>query len=190
MLGWMVTPEMGQEPNEGDWWACDNGCFSHPERFDMARYAEFIERVLAKHGERCLFVTAPDVPFDAGRTLQRFDHYGAATKATGARVALVTQDGMGVEDLPWRDLGAVFVGGSTEWKTGQESAEIISAARARGLWVHMGRVNSYRRLKAAASLGCDSVDGTFLKYGPDTNWPRLRAWLERHTASPVMRLGA
>ena len=30
----------------------------------------------------------------------------------------------------------------------------------RGKWVHMGRVNSTRRIRYAASIGCDSVDGT------------------------------
>lgn len=188
MLGWMVTPEMGNEPNAGDWWAADNGCFAHPERFDMERYAAYLDKRLAVHGETCLFVTAPDVPFDADGTLQRFERYGERVKATGARVALVTQDGMHAEDIPWRDLDALFVGGSTEWKTGQESSALITTARERGLWVHMGRVNSYRRLKTAASMGCDSVDGTYLKYGPDVNWPKLKGWLDRHKNSPVMRL--
>ena len=42
----------------------------------------------------------------------------------------------------------------------------------------MGRVNSLRRLRLAAADGYDSVDGTFLAFGPDVNLPRLRAWLE------------
>src|ERR1039458_8626117 len=31
---------------------------------------------------------------------------------------------------------------------------------ARNVWVHVGRVNSLRRLVDAASIGCDSIDGT------------------------------
>jgi len=25
----------------------------------------------------------------------------------------------------------------------------------------------------------DSVDGTYLKHGPDVNWPKLNAWLDK-----------
>jgi hypothetical protein len=39
----------------------------------------------------------------------------------------------------------------------------------RGKWLHMGRVNSARRFAIAELMGCDSVDGTYLTYGPDTN---------------------
>ena len=44
--------------------------------------------------------------------------------------------------------------------------------------VHCGRVNSWRRLRACAVSGVDSVDGTYLKFGPDANWPTLTAWLD------------
>jgi hypothetical protein len=40
----------------------------------------------------------------------------------------------------------------------------------------MGRVNSGRRWQYAEALGCDTVDGTFLAFGPDENLPRLRSW--------------
>jgi hypothetical protein len=26
-------------------------------------------------------------------------------------------------------------------------------------------------------MGCDTADGTFLVFGPQKNWPRLRHWL-------------
>jgi hypothetical protein len=34
-----------------------------------------------------------------------------------------------------------------------------------------------KRLRPAASIGCDSVDGTLLAYGPDRNLPELLGWL-------------
>ena len=49
--------------------------------------------------------------------------------------------------------------------------------QADGRWCHMGRVNSLRRLRLAAQDGYDSVDGTFLAYGPDKNLPRLLTYL-------------
>jgi hypothetical protein len=41
----------------------------------------------------------------------------------------------------------------------------------------MGRVNSLRRLRYAHSIGCHSVDGTHLAYGPDRKLPELLGWL-------------
>jgi hypothetical protein len=44
-------------------------------------------------------------------------------------------------------------------------------------------VNSLRRLRHAAAIGCHSVDGTYLAYGPDRNLPTLLRWLAiiKHT---------
>ncbi len=64
-------------------------------------------------------------------------------------------------------LGALFVGGATnEFKLGPAVEMIIAEARQRRVWTHMGRVNSLRRLAYAASIGCDSIDGT--------KWVRFR----------------
>ena len=54
---------------------------------------------------------------------------------------------------------------------------IAAEAKARGKWIHMGRVNSERRYRYAADIGCDSADGTYLTFGPDQNLPRLMAWI-------------
>jgi hypothetical protein len=51
------------------------------------------------------------------------------------------------------------------------------------MWVHMGRVNSWRRYSYAAGLGIDSVDGTLLAHGPDLHLPRVLAW-QRAAAQP------
>jgi hypothetical protein len=48
----------------------------------------------------------------------------------------------------------------------------------------MGRVNSRRRLAYAATIGCDSVDGTHLAYGPDRRLPELIGWLTECNARP------
>jgi hypothetical protein len=77
----------------------------------------------------------------------------------------------------WREFDALFVGGSTEWKLGEDAAWLVQQARGRDKWVHMGRVNSLRRLRYAHRIGCQSVDGTFLAFGPDLNLARLCGWL-------------
>lgn len=71
----------------------------------------------------------------------------------------------------------------TEWKLGEAAARLVAAAKARGLWVHMGRVNSYKRIAYAASIGCDSSDGTYLNFGKKAdrliNTLKVFGWLDR-----------
>lgn len=188
MLGFMITPDMGNHVPEDSWWAMDNACFNHPDDFNFDRFERSLKARMAYAGDRLLFVVTPDVPFDADGTIRRFEEYKDRMKKLGAPVAFVTQDGMQLEDLPWNDFDAMFVGGSTVWKTGTESGALIREAKRRGKWVHMGRVNSLRRLYVAESMGCDSVDGTFLAKGPKVNWPRMLHWFEQFKLQPVMAL--
>ena len=88
----------------------------------------------------------------------------------------MAQDGLEVLPVPWESFDVLFIGGSTEWKLGPHARALIAEAKARGKWVHMGRVNSRRRFLYADLLGCDSVDGTYLVFGPDVNLPRLINW--------------
>lgn len=53
----------------------------------------------------------------------------------------------------------------------------MAQAKERGLWVHMGRVNSYRRLRHARRIGCDSVDGGMFSRWSKTYLPLALAWL-------------
>jgi hypothetical protein len=43
----------------------------------------------------------------------------------------------------------------------------------------MGRINSLRRLRYAAAIGCHSADGTCLTYAPQQKLPRLLSWLDQ-----------
>ncbi len=48
-----------------------------------------------------------------------------------------------------------------------------------GKWVHVGGVNSWRRLELVAGWDVDSVDATYLAFAPDANGRRLSCWLRR-----------
>ena len=54
----------------------------------------------------------------------------------------------------------------------------MTEAKRRGKHVHMGRVNSKTRYRYAEAIGCDSVDGTYLAFGPDENLPKLLSWVD------------
>jgi len=161
-LGRLVTPRHFCSLHEhGQWpWAADNDCF---QRLDPAAYSRMLDALVGKSG-RCLFVTAPDVVADARATAHLFEVWWRALTRRGLPAALVAQDGLEHLDrwlaMAWPRIDALFIGGSTNWKLGPAAETLVKDAKARGKWVHMGRVNSARRIRYAASIGCDSVDGT------------------------------
>lgn len=175
-LGWLLTPNMGNRlPSTGAWGA-DNGCFTQPHTYSDERYLAWLAKMAPASG-RCLFATAPDVVGDAAATLARSLPMLPRLRSAGYLAALVAQDGLEDEQVPWQAFDVLFIGGSTEWKMGPECAALITEAKARGKLVHVGRVNSAKRFRHFAALGADSADGTFLAFGPAKNLPKLRSWL-------------
>ena len=67
---------------------------------------------------------------------------------------------MPINEIPFDKFSSLFIGGSTEYKLSEETANIVRIAKEKDKWIHMGRVNSYKRIRYANSIGCDSVDGT------------------------------
>jgi hypothetical protein len=179
----MLTPDMWNRHPEGVPWAADNGCFTQPKKYTDERYLEWLAS-RSEHADLCLFATAPDVVGDAEATLERSLPMLPRIRAAGYPVALVAQDGLTPDMVPWDDIDALFIGGSTGWKLGEASHALCLAAKERGKWLHMGRVNSGRRYELARSFGCDSVDGTFIAFGPDINEPKVQRWLDRAKREP------
>ena len=172
-LGYIDTPAQRNRRPPGVAWAADNGCFGKGYPGDE----RWIAWLASMTPDGCLFATAPDVVGDAEATLRRSLPWLPHIRALGYPGALVAQDGLKPEGTPWESFDALFIGGSTEWKLGAEARALATEARGRGKWVHMGRVNSRRRFRYAKSIGCDSVDGTYLTFGPDTNLPKLLGWV-------------
>lgn len=156
-------------------WAADNACFSRGDRFDLGAYLGWLATLPLR--ERCLFAVAPDVVGDAAATWRRSASVLPVLRRLGFRAALVAQDGLDTGTLDWDAFDCLFVGGTTAYKLSEDAYAAVREAKARGKHCHMGRVNSRRRLRAAAVGGYDSADGTFLKFGPDKNLPRLLGWL-------------
>jgi len=154
----------------------------------------------------CLFAVAPDVVGDAEATLDRADTSKMLgwIRYAGYPVALVAQNGLEYLPVPWDDFDVLFLGGLAEcapcayvrpfsdrekvkrcpgchrrlleWKLGAAARALVAEAKARGKRVHMGRVNSLRRLRYAAAIGCDSADGTYLTRAPDRYLPVIIGW--------------
>jgi hypothetical protein len=167
-LGLLIQPFTENYLNDGAAYyqqvGIDNGCFTEigQARFNLARYQRLIDGALERWGDHVLFATARDVAFDWEGTLRLSLPMLPLLRRMGAPAALVLQDGATPSNIPWTELDAVFVGGSTEWKESAMAASIATEARRRHKWVHMGRVNSKRRMRIAYYGGCHSADGTFL----------------------------
>jgi len=148
---WQLRTPLTRHALSGKPYGLDNGCFATFKHKDWLRLLDDAET------NRPIFVCLPDIVGDARRTLDLFDCFKQETN--GLPRALVLQDGIGNFSIPWDDIDAVFVGGSDNFKTSPEAINACKAAKMLGKWVHVGRVNTARRVNNWLDLA-DSIDGS------------------------------
>lgn len=175
-VGWLVTPPRCNIPaGTTRPFAADNGCYARGPLLPNTTAYNHLQQVLRSH-PGCLFLPANDVVGDWQSTITAFHEGGRdLVRSLNVPVAIVLQDGASETSVPWSQIDAVFIGGTTNWKL--SAGPLIVAAKRRGLWVHVGRVNSFKRILWAASLGVDSVDGTHLAFGPKNRLVSLNRWM-------------
>lgn len=185
-LGVMLSFNAGKQSMQGhNLFAADNGCFVQSEKYSDEGYLNWLNKLDRKS---CLFATAPDVVGDAEKTRERSYPMLPKIRSLGFKAAFVIQDGETPDNILWNELDAIFVGGSTAWKLGPEAADIVSEAKRRNKWVHMGRVNSFKRMRLAAAIGCDSVDGTHVAFAPDKNREEVKQWIKELKQQPLLKM--
>jgi hypothetical protein len=191
LIGCMTTPNQHNRIPAGATWAADNGKFGAHYVGDDA-WLSWLARMVRRYGaEKCLFAVAPDVPFDAAATLECSRRWLAMIRALGLSAAFYAQDGAEADGMvEWDTFDVLFIAGSTAFKIGEHAKALAGEAIAHGKTVHMGRVNSYKRLLIAEEFGAASCDGTFLRYGPNKNLPKVLDWLGQHQAAASVRAGA
>lgn len=177
-MGFMLTPNMGNELPHGSIWAADTGCYSEDgaRKFDLDRYLGWLEK---RPRETCLLATAPDKVGYAAVTLALSAPVLPHIRRLGYPASLVAQDGLEHLTVPWEDFDVLFIGGTTAWKLGPHAQALMLEAAQRGVPTHVGRVNSLKRLRYASRFGVRSVDGTYLTRGPDVNFPKMVGWFTR-----------
>ncbi len=181
-IGFIATPRQGQIPPQGVTWCLDNNCFGK-EEFNESKWWAWLQDPRLDPAS-CLFATAPDVVGDAAATLERSTPWLPRIRSLGYPVAFVLQDGSDQTPPPWGEFDVLFIGGTTEFKLGEVARDYVAEAKRRGMFVHMGRVNSLKRLRYAEFIGVDSADGTVLTFGPDRRLPEVLGWvhtLKHHT---------
>lgn len=164
------------------YFALDNGCFT--ATWTETKWLRWLDRMPR---EGCLFAVVPDVVCNPWLTFERWCLYAQEVRDMGFPTAYVLQNGQQDDWVP-PTANWVFIGGDTAWKTGTQAAWLTMRAHHRGQKVHMGRANSLKRLKRAQEMHCDTADGTFLRYAPTGNGPRLEAFLRNLPDNPQLAL--
>jgi hypothetical protein len=172
-IGLMCQPKSNL-PRPGWIWAADNGCFGGGSQFDDKKWLAWLSKPHPRTG--CLFASVPDVVGDHQGTLYRWRTYAPKVRDLGYPLAFVLQDGASVDTVPWDQFDTLFVGGTTGFKQGIHCLNIAKDAKARGKWVHVGRVNSYKRLAYWNGVA-DSADGTHLAFDPTNNVQHIKQWM-------------
>jgi hypothetical protein len=189
---WALPKTLNLQPRQ---WAMDNGAFGGA--FDPGQFVTMLERFHPYHASQgyqgCLFVAAPDVIYksgmgDAAATLAKWPFWSRLIRGLGFAPAFIAQDGLSPDRVPWNDLGALFIGGSTRYKESADVRSLMAYAKARGIWTHWGRVNGKRRYELAKKAGCDSFDGTGFSRHPDTNIPLVEDWDDAILKQPELTL--
>ncbi|NTU85458.1 MAG: hypothetical protein HGA45_39910 [Chloroflexales bacterium] len=186
-LGRLVQPRSYNriEPiaQSGMPWGADNDALAgvNPDA-----YLRMLDAIARAPRDQLKFVAAPDAvertpegivgSWEGTRWLWRC--WRPALIARGLPAAIVLQDGATPDTVPWDELSAVFVGASTRWKLSRTAELLVRMARARGLWTHIGRVNTFGRLARVEAMGAHSFDGSQFSRWPEKYLPRFLARLE------------
>ena len=161
--GWRIlVSAAGCLRSEGFPYALDNGAWTAHQKglpFDVAAFVKACDLL----GAGADWIIAPDVVGEAGPSLKLTAEWLPRLREQFPRslILVAVQDGM-TEDCvrAWlrSDVG-IFLGGSTHWKIATMRRWGETAHRL-GVYLHVGRVNTKRRILLAQEAGADSFDGT------------------------------
>ncbi len=160
--GWrlLFTPS-DNSPSSEMRFALDNGAWGAHQRGEDFNALAF-RRLLERYGSAADWVVVPDI-VGGGHESLKMSRAWLAEVLAATRLALIpVQDGMEPDDLmPLIDSRRVgiFVGGSTAWKIATLPLWGYVAMRT-GCYLHVGRVNTGRRIRLCSSSGAHSFDGT------------------------------
>ena len=159
--GWrLLVSAKGELRTEGMRYALDNGAWSafvQQQPFDEDAFLLAVDRL----GEGADWIVLPDIVAGGLASLEFSLRWKERLRGMPTRMLLAVQNGMQINDVASLLSPAIgiFIGGTTEWKEATAQAW-GSVARRRHCHLHVGRVNSARRIRICAAAGADSFDGS------------------------------
>jgi hypothetical protein len=164
---------------EGMRYALDNGAwtaYQQGEKFDEVAFGRAVDLL----GESADWIALPDIVMGGLASLDLSLRWLKRLKGINAPLLLVMQNGMENELDAIRELlspsTGLFIGGDTQFKL-ESLGTFANLARRRHCHLHVGRVNSARRIGLCAAAGVNSIDGTSVSRFAKT-LPRLDAALK------------
>ena len=146
--------------SEGFRYALDNGAWSaytQRQPFDSLAF----ERALSRMGMFADWTVLPDIVTGGHASLELSLRWMRRVLDASPYALLAVQDGLVPDDVtPF--LGkrvGIFVGGSTAWKEAT-LPQWGALGRQIDCWVHVGRINSARRIRLCQLAGVTSFDGS------------------------------
>ena len=156
----LLVSAKGELRTEGMRYALDNGAWSafvQQQPFDEEAFLVALEKL----GEGADWIVLPDIVAGGLASLDFSLKWKERLRGMPTRMLIAVQNGMQIDDVASLLCPAVgiFIGGTTEWKEATAHAW-GSLARRRHCHLHVGRVNSARRIRICAAAGADSFDGS------------------------------
>lgn len=156
----LLVSAAGVLRNEGMPYAIDNGAwtaFQQGKSLDEYLFMKAVEKL----GEGADWIILPDIVAGGLRSLDYSLAWLDRLRGLPTRLLIAVQNGMEVEHVRefLNPSVGIFVGGTTEWKE-QTAVAWGSVARRRNCYLHVGRVNSIRRIEICSAAGANSWDGT------------------------------
>ncbi len=159
--GWrLLVSAKGVLRTEGFPYALDNGAWSAHQQGQPFDFPAF-ERALSLLGKGADWTVLPDIVAGGLPSLKLSLEWLPRVLDVSPRALIAVQDGMTPAELRPHlgDRVGIFVGGSDRWKLEYLERWGLLAAEL-GCWLHVGRVNTARRIAACKSVGATSFDGT------------------------------
>lgn len=160
--GWrLLVSATGVQRTEGMRYAIDSGAWTAYQAgtpFDEVAFCRAVEKL----GESADWIVLPDVVAGGLRSLEMSLAWrDGFLRGIPTQLLIAVQDGMSIDDVREHLSPAVglFIGGTTQWKE-TTAVQWGVLARRRNCHLHVGRVNSARRIRICAAAGAHSIDGT------------------------------
>lgn len=179
-VGFIIGPKNLKKQVLRSWmpFALDNDayiCWSTKRPWDEKEWIKMLDHVRLTR-MKPMWCIVPDVVADRTATLENWKRYAPVIRSYKWPLAFAAQDGMTPDDVP-TDADVVFIGGTTKWKWRHIGDFAKNFKR-----VHVGRVNTLRRLLICEEHNVESCDGSgwFRATSNGRQASQMILWIEGH----------